>query len=253
MALVIDKLNFYRKSHHVLRDLSFTVPYGKIVAFLGPNGAGKTTALKILIGLTPLSIEKKHLNHYIQLDNNCLCRASIHQRIESGLVYMSQQSSLFEDLSAYENLKVIFDYHSAWQGESLQSFEDFIDPWIEKTEIRSAMHRAARYLSGGQKRKIELIRTLLMHPKVVLLDEPFAGVDPKSIEEIQDLLHEVAMTGVGILISDHHVFQLLNFVDYCYLLVSGEVVSEGVAEKMMNDSKTQEVYLGKKMGYYKQT
>ncbi|MBL4587768.1 ATP-binding cassette domain-containing protein [Candidatus Babeliales bacterium] len=253
MALVVENLNFYRKSQHILRDVSIIVPDQKIVAFMGPNGAGKTTVLKILIGLIKLPIEKNHINHCIKLDNRCLCRSSIQQRIESGIVYMSQQNSLFEDLSAYENLEIIFDYHPVWQGKTEQEFIDFIDSWIEKTELRSVMNRRAEYLSGGQKRKIELIRTLLMHPKVVLLDEPFAGVDPKSIEEIQDLLHEVAATGVGILISDHHVFQLLNFVDYCYLLVEGVIVSEGRAEQIMNDSKTQEVYLGKKLGYHKQT
>lgn len=252
MSLVIDQLTFFRQGQKVLDAVSLAVIPQKVIAFLGPNGSGKTTLLKVVMGLTPLSIKNDHQQHYLCLDGQCLCQKSITERIAAGIVYMPQQSILFDDLTASENIMLIYEYHPFWKDKSKQDFQDFIDPWIDKTAVREALQTGARFLSGGQKRKVELIRTLAMQPKIMLLDEPFAGVDPKSIEEIQDLLSLVAEAGVGILISDHHVFQLLHAVDYAYVLVGGVIIAHGMPDAIMHNSEIQALYLGKKIGYHRQ-
>jgi len=244
----------------ILRGVSFEANLGEVVALLGPNGAGKTTLLKSVTGLLPInSYDVESKTNGLFLNNNLINNWSVSKRVFNGLVYLPQNCSLFEDLSVLDNLKLVYEYHPYWRGKvpsyklvedsnlsfSKKRFEEEMYKWIEKTNLSSVLSLKAGQLSGGQKRKLEVIRSLLMHPQVIMFDEPFAGVDPKSIYELKSIFVELTVTGISILISDHNVDQLLSIANKIYVIIDGMVVVSGGIRDIMANPYTQEMYFGK--------
>ena len=229
----------------LLHGISCVAKDGTITALLGPNGAGKTTLLRSIIGLLPAPPRTM----YFQSQD--VSAWTVAQRVAAGLVYLPQHPSLLTDMSVKDNLQLVFAYHPHWETSAgdaaVQAKATFLserDRWLALTGLTDHLSKPAGVLSGGQKRKLEVVRALLMHPKIVLLDEPFAGVDPKSIYELKELFVTLAQSGVGLLISDHHVEQLLSIASHIYVVIAGRVVTQGDVRDIMADEETKERYLG---------
>lgn len=242
MALLeVVNINQYSGRKQLLANVSFSAEGQTILALLGPNGAGKTTLLRTVIGLLPC----KHLpQHSIVFAGIDLTHTSPAQRVAAGLLYLPQHTSLLQDLTVYENLHIIFQYHSWWQSQTKSTFDAEVEHWLAVTSLSQTKSQLAGTLSGGQKRKLEVIRSLLMKPKMLLLDEPFAGVDPKSIYELKDLFSTLASQGLGIVISDHHVDQLMAIAGSGYVIMQGSVVTSGSISQILENRYTKERYLG---------
>ncbi len=235
----------------LLHGISCAAKAGTITAMLGPNGAGKTTLLRSIMGLLPVPAPKEHNIDTIIYDKQVINSWTVATRVAAGLVYLPQHPSLLSDMSLKDNLQLVFAYHPHWQHSTgddavraKASFLEERDRWLALTGLTEHLKKLAGVLSGGQKRKLEVVRALLMHPKIVLMDEPFAGVDPKSIYELKELFSSLAQSGVGLLISDHHVDQLLSIASHIYVVMAGKVVTEGNIADIMADQQTRERYLG---------
>lgn len=229
----------------ILHAVTCSFEMGKVTALLGPNGAGKTTLLKTIIGLTKNPTPDAALNNQVIWKNRVINKLPAYERVSSGIAYLPQFSALFHELSVEENLKLIFECHAFWRKGSLSQFNQEADHWLESTDLAKARLQPAGSLSGGQKRKLEVVRSILMHPDIMLCDEPFAGVDPKSIYELKKIFSMLSKEGVGIVISDHHVDQLLSIADTVYVLLQGTVVTHGTTQEVLGNAETQEHYLGK--------
>ncbi len=230
---------------HILDAISFQAEAGKIVVLLGPNGAGKTTLLKSIMGL--LAVQSPTDNNSVNaitFDNFIINELPVYKRVEQGLLYLPQHSSLFLHMTVRDNLAVVYHYHHIWHKIAWDDFYAEALGWLTTTHLDHALDQKAGTLSGGQKRKLEVVRSLLMKPKMLLLDEPFAGVDPKSIYELKHILTDLAQRGIGIVISDHHVDQLLSIAHTVYVIVGGKVVSQGSIKEILENTYTKESYLG---------
>ncbi len=235
----------------LLHGISCVAKDGTITALLGPNGAGKTTLLRSIMGLLPIPKAQGRSIDAISYGGQIINSWTVAQRVSAGLVYLPQHPSLLTDMSVKDNLQLVFSYHPHWETSSgdaaVQTKATFLqerDRWLELTGLTEHLKKPAGILSGGQKRKLEVVRALLMHPKIMLLDEPFAGVDPKSIYELKELFVTLSKSGVGLLISDHHVEQLLAISSHIYVVMAGRVVTEGNVTDIMADEETKERYLG---------
>lgn len=252
-ALTVENLNYWAGGKQLLFNLSFNLCQGEIVAFLGPNGAGKTTALRSVIGLyknlSPLPHDHKNS---ISFHGELINSLSVSERVKRGLIYLPQHSSLFNQLSVIDNLMLVYHYHESWQGKSLVVFHEKVDYWLNYTSLTATQLQRAVTLSGGQKRKLEIVRSLLMDPQLLLLDEPFAGVDPKSIYELKDIFAAMSSSSIGILISDHHVDHLFSLAQRAYVIIGGQCVTEGKIQDILHDKATREMYLGHQFGSEKQ-
>ena len=167
-----------------------------------------------------------------------------HDRVASGIAYLPQISALFNELSVYKNLWLVFECHPTWRNKKKEVFIDQLDHWLEQTNLQKAKKQPAGSLSGGQKRKLEIVRSILMHPRLLICDEPFAGVDPKSIYELKKIFSMLALEGMGVVISDHHVDQLLSIANYVYVILQGSVIASGTPQEILNNRQTQDHYLG---------
>ena len=217
-----------------------SIPKGRVTAFLGPNGAGKTTLLKTIIGLLPSQVADS-----VYLGETCINKWSTEKRVENGLVYLPQQTSLFQELSVIDNLTLIYDYHPFWREKTFLEFKNCVESWFKKTGLTCPFEQQSKSLSGGQKRKLEVIRTILTKPKVAMFDEPFAGVDPKSIYELKEIFSSMAKEqNITVVISDHNVDQLLSISDKIYVVIGGQVVTSGGIQEILNDTKTKDAYFG---------
>lgn len=229
----------------IIKNISFEISPGQVVAFLGPNGAGKTTLLKTIIGLLPSEkYDKKSGANSILWQGKLINNLSVSSRIGDGLLYLPQQASLFLEFSVLDNLKIVFDYHPYWKNRSEEEFDNEMNFWLDKAILRNTINQKAIELSGGQKRKVEVVRSLLMHPKVMMLDEPFAGVDPKSIYELKLIFVDLAKEGIAVLISDHNVDQLLSIANLIYVVISGEIITSGSVQDIMQNEFTKNSYFG---------
>lgn len=228
---------------NILSSISFQAHLGQMVVILGPNGAGKTTLLKSIIGFHPAPPPADSSN-LILFDNTIINAWPVYKRVEQGLLYLPQNSSLFQQMTVQENLKVVYEYHPFWKSESWNTFKAEFEHWLNVTTLSHTLTQKAGMLSGGQKRKLEVVRSLLMKPKMLLLDEPFAGVDPKSIYELKQIFTDMAKSGIGVVISDHHVDQLLSIANMVYVIVGGNVVSSGTIKEILENTYTRESYLG---------
>ncbi|MFA5074758.1 MAG: ATP-binding cassette domain-containing protein [Candidatus Babeliales bacterium] len=244
--LAIKNLNQFYKNKQILDSISLYADLGEVIAFIGPNGAGKTTLLKTIIGLlkTPKHDPEKELN-VITLQSNIINKWTIYKRVSHGILYLPQQTSLIQQMSVLDNLKLIYQYHQYWQNKNLQIFNQELELNLEQIGLTEHKKQLAVTLSGGQKRKLEVARSILMHPNVIILDEPFAGVDPKSIYELKKIFSDLAKNNIAVLISDHNVDQLLSIATRIYVIINGKIVTTGGVKDIINNQYTKEMYLGK--------
>ncbi len=243
--LTIENLSQTLGQKKILQSVCLKVSHGSIVALLGPNGAGKTTLLKTILGLhqTPL-VDQINKQNRMFIDGQLINDFPIYKRIELGLVYLPQHTALFQQMTVLENLKLVFDHHPAWQNQLWETFKEEYTKWLEHTSLSTTVKQQTSTLSGGQKRKLEVVRALLMHPKGIMLDEPFAGVDPKSIYELKKIFTDIAQAGIAVLISDHHVEQLLSMAQQVYVILNGQVVCSGKTKDILENNLTKDSYLG---------
>lgn len=240
--LQIKNLSLDLSNKTILHNIACSFQLGEITALLGPNGAGKTTLLKSIIGLIPIN----EITEQAQIiwEQSSIKKLSPHKRIALGIAYLPQYSALFNELTVYDNLRLIYDHHHSWQKRQYSDFNDQMDRWLETTTLQHTLKLKAGNLSGGQKRKLEIVRSVLMEPKLLLCDEPFAGVDPKSIYELKKIFSMLTQRGVGVVISDHHVDQLLSIAKKVFVILEGTVVAKGTPEEILEDIQTRDHYLG---------
>ena len=223
------------KSRRVVDDVSLSVSSGQIVGLLGPNGAGKTTCFYMIVGLIPCGEGK------IELDNVDLTGAPMHQRARYGLGYLPQEASIFRKLSVADNIMAVLeirkDLNKANRKEILESL-------LHELHIGHLADQSGVSLSGGERRRVEIARALAADPRFILLDEPFAGVDPLSVIDIQNIIKHLCDRDIGILITDHNVREMLGICHHAYILNAGRVIATGTPDEVLNDQHVRDVYLG---------
>ena len=222
-------------SKKILSNISFSVGKNEIVGLLGPNGAGKTTAFYIAAGLMFPNQGK------VFISNKDVTNQPMHARANLGLGYLPQESSLFPDLSVEKNLFGIAELLKSNQGNKIQKVLKIIDEFA----LGKILKVKGRMLSGGQRRKVEIARTLICEPEIILLDEPFAGIDPIAVEEIKELLLEIAKKNIAILVTDHNVKETLNLCKKAIILSDGIVIAEGNEESLKQNDHVKKEYFGK--------
>jgi lipopolysaccharide export system ATP-binding protein len=233
--LKAERLAKSYKSRQVLRDLSLQVSSGEVVGLLGPNGAGKTTAFYMIVGLVPCE------RGSIFLDQRDLSGLPMHRRAQLGLGYLPQEASVFRKLSVADNIMAIL--------ETRPTLDD-VGRNARLTELMDELHighvrdTLGMSLSGGERRRVEIARALAADPQFILLDEPFAGVDPLSVQDIQRIIKHLSEKGIGVLITDHNVRETLGICERAYIVSQGTVIAMGTAEQILANPQVREVYLG---------
>lgn len=219
----------------VVNDVSFYVEQGEIVGLLGPNGAGKTTSFYMVVGLIKPNGGK------IYLDEQEITSLPMYKRARLGIGYLAQEPSIFRKLTVEENIMGVLEFTPLSRKERRERLEQLL------TEF--GLHRIRKtkgvQLSGGERRRTEIARTLALNPKFILLDEPFAGIDPIAVEEIQEMVWRLKEKNIGILITDHNVHETLSITNRSYLLYEGKIIKEGTAQELAGDEYVKKVYLGK--------
>lgn len=218
----------------VVRGVSLEVQPHEIVGLLGPNGAGKTTTFYMIIGIQKPTAGVVHLN------DADIAAWPLHERARHGLSYLPQESSVFKRLSVLDNLRIILEYTDLSRAAQKQKAEQL----LEEFHISHLRNSMAAHLSGGERRRLEIARALIREPQFILLDEPFAGIDPLAVDDIQTLIVILKDRGIGVLISDHNVRETLRICDRAYLMHEGQVIIQGTPEALVNDPKARRVYLG---------
>lgn len=234
MILKAENLKKKYKTRTVVNDVSVQVSQGEIVGLLGPNGAGKTTSFYMIVGLI------KPNEGHIYLDGEEITALPMYQRARKGLGYLAQEASVFRKLTVEENIMSVLEMRDMTQ----QSRKDKVDELIDEFSLHKVRKNLGMSLSGGERRRTEIARALAVDPKFVLLDEPFAGVDPIAVEEIQTIVAKLKNKNIGILITDHNVDETLSITDRAYLMVDGKLFKSGTAEELANDAQVRKVYLG---------
>jgi lipopolysaccharide export system ATP-binding protein len=218
----------------VVKDVSLTVTSGDVVGLLGPNGAGKTTSFYMMVGLTPLSGGK------ILLDGQDLSSLPIHRRALLGLSYLPQEPSVFRKLTVAENIRAILELQPLTAAE----IENHLDALLDELHIDHLRNAPATSLSGGERRRVEIGRALATRPRFILLDEPFAGVDPIAVLDIQKIIRFLSQRGIGVLITDHNVRETLGICDRAYIINEGSVLASGRPDEIVYNEAVRRVYLG---------
>ena len=232
--LSVQKISKNIKDKTILNNISFNVDFGNICGLLGPNGAGKTSSFYIIAGLTASD------KGQIQLAGKDVTNMPMHKRSNLGIKYLPQEPSIFQNLTVYENLLGLAELTFS----SKDKIKNFIEESIEEFSLTNICDLKGRQLSGGQRRKVEIARTLVSDPKMILLDEPFAGIDPIAIEDIKSVLRKLKSKNIGILITDHNVRETLELCDSAAIINSGEIIAHGTKEELIANKKVREVYLG---------
>jgi lipopolysaccharide export system ATP-binding protein len=220
----------------VVKDISLDVKSGEIVGLLGPNGAGKTTSFYMIVGLVPSD------RGYIYLDQHEITDYPVHDRARLGIGYLPQEASVFRKLTVEQNILAIIETRRDLDEAAQQALLERLLSDFHIEHIRQSKGMA---LSGGERRRVEIARALAMDPQFILLDEPFAGVDPISVLDIQGIIEALAKRGIGILITDHNVRETLNVCERAYIFNEGEVIAKGTPDEILADEKVLRVYLGK--------
>ncbi len=218
----------------VVRGVSLEVQQGEIIGLLGPNGAGKTTSFYMIIGI------QKPTSGEVFLNKANIADWPLHERARHGLSYLPQENSVFRRLTVEENLRIILEHTDLSKKAQREKSERL----LEEFRISHLKKSLASHLSGGERRRLEIARALIREPQFVLLDEPFAGIDPLAVDDIQTLISSLKNRGIGILISDHNVRETLRICDKAYLMHEGQVIVQGTPEELVNDPKAKRVYLG---------
>jgi len=235
MELRAEHLVKKYKSRKVVNDISVKVNQGEIVGLLGPNGAGKTTSFYMIVGL----IKPNEGN--IFLDEEDVTELPMYRRAQRGVGYLAQEASVFRKLSVEDNVLAVLEM----SGMSKKEQKEKCEMLLEEFSLTHVRKNLGQVLSGGERRRTEIARVLAVDPKFVLLDEPFAGVDPIAVEEIQTIVAQLKNKNIGILITDHNVNETLSITDRAYLMFEGKLLKAGTAEELAADEQVRKVYLGK--------
>jgi lipopolysaccharide export system ATP-binding protein len=239
-TLIADNLAKRYGSRQVVKDVSLRVEAGTVVGLLGPNGAGKTTCFYMVVGLIPLD------SGAITLDGRSIANLPIHRRARMGLSYLPQEASVFRRLTVEENIRAVLELQIDEAGKPLAT--DIIDRRLQELlgdlQIAEIRTNPALSLSGGERRRVEIARALAARPRFILLDEPFAGVDPIAVIEIQRIVRFLKQRGIGVLVTDHNVRETLGICDHAYIINEGQVLAAGRPEDIVDDPSVRRVYLG---------
>lgn len=222
------------KRRVVVDHVSLQVQQGEIVGLLGPNGAGKTTTFYMFVGVI------KPENGAIYLNDTNLTRKPMYQRARKGIGYLAQEASVFRNLTVRENLESVLEFY----GISKKERREQSDRLIEEFRLEKVADNKGYSLSGGERRRTEIARAMVTKPKFLLLDEPFAGVDPIAVEDIQEIIRKLQLKNIGILITDHNVHETLAITDRAYLMFEGRILKEGTADFLAEDEEARKLYLG---------
>jgi lipopolysaccharide export system ATP-binding protein len=233
--LVAEKLAKSYKSRQVVKNVSLEVKAGSIVGLLGPNGAGKTTTFYMIVGLVPSD------HGSIRIDDNDITLQPMHNRARMGIGYLPQESSIFRKLTVYQNIMAILETRKDLDRVLR---EELLDDLLEEFNIGHIRDSQGMALSGGERRRVEIARALAANPKFILLDEPFAGVDPISVIDIKKIIQHLKNRGIGVLITDHNVRETLDVCEKAYIVSHGELIATGSAEEVLSNKIVRDVYLG---------
>ena len=235
MKLRTENLVKRYRTRTVVKDVSFEVEQGEIAGLLGPNGAGKTTSFYMIVGLIQPNAGK------IFLDDEDITHEPVYRRAQKGIGYLAQEASVFRRLSVEDNIRAVLEMTNLSREEQRFRVESLLNEFgLQK--IRKSL---GIQLSGGERRRTEIARALALKPNFILLDEPFAGVDPIAVEDIQEIVAKLRDKNIGILITDHNVHETLSITDRAYLLFEGEILKAGTAKELAEDEQVRRVYLGK--------
>jgi lipopolysaccharide export system ATP-binding protein len=235
MILRADNLFKKYKSRTVVNDVSVEVNQGEIVGLLGPNGAGKTTTFYMIVGMI------KPNAGTIFLDKEDITKEPMYRRAKKGIGYLAQEASVFRKLSVEDNIKAVLEMTPLSKQEQHEKLESLLNEF----GLQHIRKNRGDLLSGGERRRTEIARALAVSPKFILLDEPFAGVDPIAVEDIQGIIRTLKEKNIGILITDHNVHETLSITDRAYLLFEGSILKAGTSEDLASDEQVRRVYLGK--------
>ncbi|HAR72621.1 MULTISPECIES: LPS export ABC transporter ATP-binding protein [Empedobacter] len=224
---------------HVVKNVSFQVEQGEIIGLLGPNGAGKTTSFYMIVGLVKATQGK------VFLDKQDITNDAMYKRAQKGIGYLAQEASVFRKLSVEDNIKSVLQFTKHSKKEQQMR----TDALIEEFSLEHVRKNRGDLLSGGERRRCEIARCLATEPNFILLDEPFAGVDPIAVEDIQKIVRSLKDKNIGILITDHNVSQTLAITDKTYIMFEGKILKEGSPEELANDEDVRRVYLGENFMY----
>ena len=236
----ILKCNNLKKKYDtkiIVKNISLEVNSGEVIGLLGPNGAGKTTTFYMIVGLIKLD------SGSILIDDIDITSIPIHKRFEYGISYLPQEPSIFRNMTAVDNIKAILE-----TDKKLSKHEknNILDELITKFDLKSFLNTQGMQLSGGERRRVEIARALALKPKFLLLDEPFAGIDPLSVIDIQEIIKDLSQDNIGILITDHNVRETLKICNKSYVVNSGQVLASGKSKDLIKNEIVKKVYLGEK-------
>lgn len=232
--LVVQHLQKSYKKRAVVKDVSMTVQSGEVVGLLGPNGAGKTTSFYMMVGLVPAD------GGSIELDGQEISRLPIYRRARLGLSYLPQEASIFRKLTVAQNIRAVLEL----QPLDTKAVDERLEQLLAELHIVHLRDAPAISLSGGERRRVEIARALATQPRFVLLDEPFAGVDPIAVIDIQKIIHILTGQNIGVLITDHNVRETLGICDRAYIINEGTVLASGKPEEIIYNESVRRVYLG---------
>ena len=234
MILRADNIIKYYGKKAVVKGVSVQVKQGEIVGLLGPNGAGKTTSFYMMVGLV------KPNEGAVYLDDTDITKLPMYKRAQMGIGYLAQEASVFRKMSVEDNILSVLEMTKLSKKEQLEKCESLLDEF----SLKHVRKNKGDLLSGGERRRTEIARALATNPKFILLDEPFAGVDPIAVEDIQQIVAKLKDKNIGILITDHNVHETLKITDRAYLLFEGNILKQGTAEELAADEQVRKVYLG---------
>ena len=233
----LEVLNITKKYNQrkVVNDVSFEINKGEIIGLLGPNGAGKTTSFYILVGLVNSN------NGKVLLDGEDISKNPMYIRARKGISYLAQEPSIFRKMSVEDNILCVLEYLNNNKKEN----EVILNQLINEFGLSKIRKNRGDLLSGGERRRVEIARSIAVNPSFILLDEPFAGVDPIAIQDLQQMIYKLKSKGIGVLITDHNVRETLSITDRSYLLYDGKILKTGSSNELANDEEVKKLYLGK--------
>lgn len=235
---ILHSKNLFKryKKRYVVKNVSVEVRQGEVVGLLGPNGAGKTTTFYMIVGMI------KPTDGRVYMDGTEITKTAMYKRAQLGIGYLPQETSVFRKLSVHDNIMAVLQMMKISQTER----EERCKKLMEDFGIAHIAKSKGYMLSGGERRRVEIARALATDPKFILLDEPFAGIDPIAVEEIMKIVHDLKNRNIGVLVTDHNVHETLSITDRSYLLFEGEILKSGTAEFLANDEEAKRLYLGEK-------
>ena len=240
-GIIVKNIQKTYSGRSVVFDVSVELKAGEVVGILGPNGAGKTTSFYMICGLVMADSGE------IFIDGVDVTHMPMHTRAKHGLSYLPQESSIFQDLSVEDNLKLVLEFCI----KEKQQRQDRLEELLHEFGLVQLRYAKAGGLSGGERRRTEVARCLASNPKYILLDEPFAGVDPISVDNVKNLIIKLKDKGIGVLLTDHNVYEILNVIERGYIISEGCVIAEGLPDELISNEEVKKVYLGESFTYNK--